>query len=167
MATSRKTSTSARKSAPKAASAAKKEAPETEDITTEDIATEDAVLAEPATPKVVTVSEPVVAEPDMKKKELIDLVVERSDIKKKFAKPVVEAMLAVLGEAIAEGRELNLQPLGKLRINRAEEKSNGRVIVCKIRQSLSAQGDDDDDDGAPQEDDLAPDDTGAAAEAAE
>ncbi len=157
MATSRKTSTSTSKSAPKTASAAKKVVPETEDITTEDV-----VLAGPATPKVVTVSEPVVAEPDMKKKELIDLVVERSDIKKKFAKPVVEAMLAVLGETIAEGRELNLQPLGKLRINRAEEKSNGRVIVCKIRQSLSAQGDDgDDDDGGPQEDGQGPADAAA------
>ena len=78
------------------------------------------------------------AEADLKKRELIDLVVERSGIKKKDAKPVVEAMLAVLGETIAGGRELNLQPLGKLRINRAEEKGNGRVIVCKLRQSLAA-----------------------------
>jgi DNA-binding protein HU-alpha len=90
-------------------------------------------------PKVVTVTDgPVVNAPDMKKKELIDLVVERSGIKKKDAKPVVEAMLAVLGESIAKGRELNLQPLGKLRINRSEEKSNGRVIVCKLRQSGSS-----------------------------
>ncbi|PCJ04982.1 MAG: DNA-binding protein [Rhodobacteraceae bacterium] len=74
----------------------------------------------------------------MRKKELIDLVVERSGIKKKDAKPVVEAMLAVLGEAIGGGRELNLQPLGKLRINRTEERSNGRVIICKLRQSLAA-----------------------------
>lgn len=96
---------------------------------------------EPApTPKLVTVSTPVVAEADLKKKELVDLVVEKSGIKKKDAKPVVEAMLAVLGETIAAGRELNLQPLGKLRINRAEEKSNGRVIVCKLRQSIPGAG---------------------------
>lgn len=92
-------------------------------------------------PKVVAVSEPVAAEADLKKKELIDLVVERSGVKKKWAKPTVEAMLAVLGETIADGRELNLQPMGKLRINRAEEKSNGRVIVCKLRQSLSNNDD--------------------------
>lgn len=98
----------------------------------------DATLASTAPePKLVTVSTPVAAEADLKKKELIDLVVERSGIKKKDAKPVVEAMLAVLGETIAAGRELNLQPLGKLRINRAEEKSNGRIIVCKLRQSLA------------------------------
>jgi nucleoid DNA-binding protein len=89
------------------------------------------------TPKLVTTSTPVVAEADMKKKELIDLVVERSGIKKKDAKPTVEAVLAVLGETIAAGRELNLQPLGKLRINRVEDKSNGRVIICKLRQSTA------------------------------
>ncbi|MVO15955.1 DNA-binding protein [Rhodobacteraceae bacterium CY05] len=74
----------------------------------------------------------------MRKKELIDLVVERSGVKKKDAKPVVEAMLAVLGETIGEGRELNMQPLGKLRINRSELRNNGRVIICKIRQSIAS-----------------------------
>jgi len=55
-----------------------------------------APLAKPA-----NATDPVLAEPDLKKKELVDLVVERSGIKKKDAKPVVEAMLAVLGETIA------------------------------------------------------------------
>jgi len=87
---------------------------------------------------VVVTATPVVSEPDLRKKELIDLVVERSGIKKKDAKPVVEAMLAVLGETIGAGRELNLQPLGKLRINRSEERSNGRIIVCKLRQNAAA-----------------------------
>lgn len=86
-------------------------------------------------PKVVKVSEPVVSAPDMKKKELVDLVVERSGIKKKDAKPVAEAMLAILGETLADGRELNLPPLGKVRINRTEDKVGYRVIVCKLRQS--------------------------------
>lgn len=92
----------------------------------------------------INTPDPVIVEPNaiaedlpMRKKELIDLVVERSGIKKKDAKPVVEAMLAVLGETVGAGRELNLQPLGKLRINRSEERSNGRIIVCKLRQSLA------------------------------
>lgn len=88
-------------------------------------------------PKVVKVSEPLVQEPELKKVDLIDKVVERSGIKKKDAKPVVEAMLAELSEALSGGRELNLQPFGKLRYNRIEEKANGRIIVCKIRQSMS------------------------------
>lgn len=104
-----------------------------------------AAIAEPSA--VVTTPEPVVIEPTvvatelpMRKKELIDLVVERSGIKKKDAKPVIEAMLAVLGETIGGGRELNLQPLGKLRINRSEERSNGRIIICKLRQSTVISG---------------------------
>ena len=87
----------------------------------------------------MVISKPVVSEPDMRKKELIDLAVARSGVKKKDAKPTVEAVLAILGEAIAEGRELNLQPFGKLRINRSEVKPNGRVIVCKLRQSNAAK----------------------------
>ncbi len=85
-------------------------------------------------PKVVKVSEPAAAQPDMKKKELLEEVVVRSGIKKKDAKPVVEAMLEILGGALADGRELNIQPFGKLRINRAEEHANYRIIVCKLRQ---------------------------------
>ena len=88
-------------------------------------------------PVVVTTTQPVIGEPDLTKKEFLELVVARSEIKKKDAKPVVEAALAILGEALAGGRGLNLQPLGKPKINRAEDKSNGRIIVCKLRQSLA------------------------------
>ena len=97
------------------------------------------VTAPSPNPKVVSTLKPVVSEPDMRKKELIDLAVARSGVKKKDAKPTVEAVLAILGEAIADGRELNLQPFGKLRINRSEMKPNGKVIVCKLRQSNAAK----------------------------
>ncbi|WP_372572518.1 HU family DNA-binding protein [Ruegeria jejuensis] len=90
-------------------------------------------------PKVVA-STPVVAGPELRKKELIDQVVARSGVKKKDAKPVVEALLAILGETVAEGRELNLQPFGKLKINRSEEKANGRVVICRLRQPAAAAG---------------------------
>ncbi|WP_082181981.1 HU family DNA-binding protein [Aestuariivita boseongensis] len=86
------------------------------------------------TPKLVEVKEATVAKPALRKKELIELVVERSGAKKKDAKPAIEAALAVLGEALADGRELNLKPFGKLKIARQEEKSNGTVIVCRVRQ---------------------------------
>ncbi len=86
---------------------------------------------------------------EVKKKELIDMVVSRSGIKKKDAKPVVEAMMAVLGDALAEGRMLNLQPLGKIKVNRTKEMSGSRVLRCQIRQNHSGpQGGDDDDDKA-------------------
>ncbi len=77
----------------------------------------------------------------LKKQELIAKVVERSDVSKKHVKPVIEAMLAVLGEAIAEGRELNLQPLGKVKRKRIKETDKARVIVASIRQQIATETD--------------------------
>nr|WP_283255036.1 HU family DNA-binding protein [Marivita sp. GX14005] len=77
----------------------------------------------------------------MKKKELIDTVVARSGVKKRDAKPVVEAMLAVLGETIADGRELNLAPMGKLKITRMKKTSKAQVITTRLRRNEQAQSD--------------------------
>jgi DNA-binding protein HU-alpha len=129
----------------KTSKATKKTAPSnviSEQTPAQDSAVSAAVKAVVETPKAAAVvvegPQPVVSGPEMRKKELIDLVVERSGIKKKDAKPVVEATLAVLGEALAETRELNLQPLGKVKVRREKEMPNGRVLVTKIRQSLVA-----------------------------
>ena len=87
-----------------------------------------------AAPVVVQETAPVVSAPDLKKTDLVDAVVERSGVKKKFAKPAIEAALAVLGEALAEGRDLNLRPLGKVKIQKSKELANGTVITTRIRQ---------------------------------
>ena len=70
----------------------------------------------------------------LRKRELVDAAVSRSGVKKKDAKPVVEAVLAELATALAEGRELALQPLGRLKINREKALPDGRVIIAKLRQ---------------------------------
>ena len=87
-----------------------------------------------AEPKLVKSAMPVVTGPEMKKKDLVEKVVKRAGVKKKDAKLVVEAMLAVLGEALAEGRELNLQPMGRLKTTRVKEVGTGRVLICRLRQ---------------------------------
>ncbi len=74
----------------------------------------------------------------LKKPELIEAVVARSNVRKKFAKPVIEAMMEVLGEAIAQERELNLEPLGKVKYNRAKEDEKARVLHTRIRQNKPA-----------------------------
>jgi len=89
-------------------------------------------------PTVVNESTPTSTAPMMKKKELIEAVVERSGVRKKFAKPAMEAMMEILGEAIAEGRDLNLPPMGKIKHQRVKEASNARITVAKIRQSKNA-----------------------------
>lgn len=72
--------------------------------------------------------------PSLRKRELIDKIVKRSGVKKKAAKPVVEALLAELGETLASGRELVLPPLGRIKINREKALANGRVMILKVRQ---------------------------------
>lgn len=79
---------------------------------------------------------------ELKKQELIAKVVDRADIRKKYAKPVVEAVIDILGETLAEGRELNLQPFGKLKVNRTKETAAARIIIAKIRQSKPGSGSD-------------------------
>jgi len=81
------------------------------------------------TPVTATIEPPV-----LRKKELIERVVARSGVKKKDAKPTIEAMLAVLGEALASGEELNLQPFGKVMVKRVNEQANAKVMTCRIRQ---------------------------------
>ncbi len=86
-------------------------------------------------PSLVTETPAVVGGSELRKKELLDMVVERTGVKKKFAKPVAEAIMDILGDALAEGRELNLHPMGKIKQQRSKEVANARVIVAKIRQS--------------------------------
>jgi|GEM_PF-302907 len=99
-----------------------------------------------ATPSVVEAAQSVILGPVMRKKELIDAVVTHSGLKKKDVKPIVESTLEVLAAALAEKRELNLQPLGRVMIRREKQVRNGRVLVAKIRQSDGGPGPESKDD---------------------
>jgi len=92
-------------------------------------------------PEAVVVQEsvPVSDLGELKKVELIEMIVERTGVKKRDAKPTIEAALQILGEALAEGRELNLQPLGKIRVNRMKKLSSARVMTCKVRQTIKEE----------------------------
>lgn len=96
--------------------------------------------ASASTPEVVSEMTAVVAGPDLKKPELLQLVAERAEMPKNKVKPIVEAMLAVMGEAIAQERGLNLQPMGKLKLMRSRDAGNAMVTVAKIRQSKPGEG---------------------------
>ena len=106
--------------------------------------TSSAKSAPKAEPVVVSETAPVVSAPDLKKVELIDAVVERSGVKKRYAKPAVEAALAILGEALAEGQGLNLRPLGKAKVQRSKEVANAKVLTIRVRQAhAKPEGNDD------------------------
>ncbi|MFP7673260.1 HU family DNA-binding protein [Marivita sp. S0852] len=120
MGTTRKTSTAVRKATPARATPAAAKAPD---------------------PEVVVNESPRITEPELKKKELIDTIVARSGVKKRDAKPVIEAMLAVLGETIANGRELNLAPMGKLKITRMKKTTKAHIITTRLRRNEPRQAD--------------------------
>ncbi len=99
----------------------------------------DAAIAAAAAvePVVVTETRPATGN-ELKKRELVDLVAKHGDLKKKQVKPVVDALLAVLGDVLAEGREMNLPPLGKMKVNRQKTISGGQIILIKLRTGSSA-----------------------------
>lgn len=75
------------------------------------------------------------AQMDLKKKELIDTVAERANIRRGGARVAIEAALEVLGEALEEGRSLNLLPLGKMKVNQIRVNAAGeKIIVAKLRK---------------------------------
>lgn len=89
--------------------------------------------------------------PTLRKKELIERVVKASGIKKKDAKPVIEAMLQVLGDALTAGEELVLPPFGKAKVNRQKDLAQGEMMIVKLRRrgdtaDAVPAGDDDSDD---------------------
>ena len=124
-----KTTTARRSTSTKAKTATK---PKT---TTKRTASKAKAAPKTSAPVVVDAPTPVVAGPVMRKKELIEAVVARSGLKKKDVKPAVEATLAVLGDALQEGRALNLHPMGKVKINREKKLASGRMMVARIRQN--------------------------------
>jgi hypothetical protein len=67
-------------------------------------------------------------------KNLIQAVIEASGLKRNAVKPVVEAVLAELGKALARGEALNVPPLGKLSVNRSKEVGNADVMILKLRR---------------------------------
>ncbi|MBU2982568.1 HU family DNA-binding protein [Lentibacter algarum] len=86
-------------------------------------------------PVIVTSNAPSVGMIEMRKEQLLDEVAERTGAKRKDVKPVVEAVLEVMGRAIGDGQELNLKPFGKVKIARTKQVANGRVINIRLRQS--------------------------------
>lgn len=79
------------------------------------------------------------AAPMLKKPELFDEVVARTNLKKRDVKPAVETALAVIVETLREGKDVNLPPLGKLRVVKAKDLENGAtVLTLKLRTPKNA-----------------------------
>ncbi len=97
-------------------------------------------VAKTVDPVVVSEVKPVVAGAALRKKDLIETVAERSGVKRRDAKAALEAALELLGEAIAEGRSINLPGFGKLKVTRTKQLTNGKVFMTRIRQPNDTGG---------------------------
>lgn len=93
----------------------------------------------PAT-TVVEETKPVLAAGLVKQKELVDRVVAETGMKKKDVKPVVEATMAVLARTLTGGEELQVQPLGKVKIQKVKEVANAKIMTLKLRHSTKPAG---------------------------
>lgn len=149
--TTRRTGTSTRTTSPRKP-ARKTSTPSEADLVLAEALAE-AALAEPVTetaePEATEAPAPVEfleieEQPELKKRELVDLAVERSGVKKRDAKPAIEAALAILGEALSEGRELNLRPFGKLKVTRMKKGDHGQIINARVRQPQEDENSGDD-----------------------
>lgn len=70
----------------------------------------------------------------IRKPELLDEVVLRTGLRKRDIKPAVEAALSVLGDALRDGTEINVPPLGRLRVVKSKELEGGAaVMTLKLR----------------------------------
>jgi nucleoid DNA-binding protein len=70
----------------------------------------------------------------LQKRQLVAHVVRRTGLRSSDIKPVVEATLAELGDAIAAGMTLALPPLGRGRVSRRLDPSGAEIITLRLRR---------------------------------
>ncbi|MCT8160286.1 HU family DNA-binding protein [Pseudoruegeria sp. SHC-113] len=75
----------------------------------------------------------------LNRKELLERVAAEADTRKQIARPIVEAMLTVLGKALANGEEINLPPMGNIKVKRTDDNEKALVVHARIRQSKSSE----------------------------
>ncbi|KGJ03496.1 DNA-binding protein [Paracoccus halophilus] len=70
----------------------------------------------------------------LQKRQLLAHVARRTGLRSADIKPVVEATLAELGDAIAGGMTLALPPLGRARVSRSIDRSGAEIITLRLRR---------------------------------
>ena len=71
--------------------------------------------------------------PELTKKEMVDRMVAQSGMKKGDARRALEATMAAMADALREGNDLSLAPLGKLKIARTKDTPNGKMVVLRVK----------------------------------
>jgi len=68
----------------------------------------------------------------IRKKDFVDRAAERAGGKKTESRTAIDATLALLGELLLAGEELNLPPLGKLKVTRVKDNPKGKVLMVRL-----------------------------------
>ncbi len=74
------------------------------------------------------------------KRELTERVVTASGIKKRAVRPVIEALLQELGDALSRGDHVNLHPFGKARQTGRKDQASTEVLEIRLRRARPAGG---------------------------
>lgn len=72
----------------------------------------------------------------IKKKDFVEQVAAAAGVKKAEARAAVDAALAIIADRVLAGDELNLPPLGKLRL--MKEKDTGKARIATLRLQVAA-----------------------------
>lgn len=74
-------------------------------------------------------------------RELVDRVSVRTGMRKQELRPVIDAALELIAEAITNERDIILPPLGRLKVQRSKDVNENRITILKLRQKkkLSTQ----------------------------
>ena len=76
----------------------------------------------------------------IRKKDLVERVVNASGAKRKQVRDIVEHTLKVLGDALSKGEALHLPPFGKASVSRSREGANGTTMMVKVKQGGAGAG---------------------------
>ncbi len=72
-------------------------------------------------------------------RDFIDAVSARAGARKAAAKPLIDATLQVLAEALDRGDALVLPPLGRVRVARSKDGAKGAALTLKLKRSGPAK----------------------------
>ena len=70
----------------------------------------------------------------VQKKDFVDRILAATGAKKSEARPIIEATLEQLGQALSAGQTLAVPPLGRGRVNLEKDLRGGDVITLRLRR---------------------------------
>jgi hypothetical protein len=71
----------------------------------------------------------------MRTLELVDAIAPNITVSRKDIRAALDAAFKVMGEALAEGKMLNLPPLGKMSVKRTKTGDKSDIVMLKLRRA--------------------------------